>query len=705
MTLSKRQLLTLILLLAILFLLPVAIFVAQKRQEIRKKASESIESSKLSLVGPNQVKVGEKFSVNILLDTTNDPNFTISGVDAVVSVNPAEVVPTCQLRACPAYDLPPNFCEGGQIVYPKPVDSCSCPPFPKCIRPQTGPTIPPELQELTMEEALALDYERQAVVINDPIKQMMPPIYRNRKRPIVLTNVSPGKIFDNYPLYPAIGWNTYGWETSLGEQGGTSVVGTPATAASSSSSGFRLMDVLCTDDAKQCSDGSYVGRTGPNCEFATCNASDTTATPSATPGLTPPVGSKPLGPPDTDIPIGASMPPSDYWKPPIPENLTYFTISGVKNYMVDSQGYFNGFSGNGTFATLNFEARYPGKVEIKLVYSGSTDSSDSNINGYLKNQLASAQRPQERLLIPPQALNIEVVEDNSCVQRPACLDDNPPCAVSPLAPGQTYCPTPTPSGCYYQQVQCFTEPCEPILVCPTTIPGPTCTPLPDCYGQPGCISLPYIPSGGWCPVTTLTPTCMPQPKCMTEGEVQSNGSIMRCVVDLLPGGWFCPNTTPTPTTTPSPSLSCNYSVNPQITCPEGYECQQTSNLIGASGICVKTTPTTACVSEGGKCGFGLSGQGACCFGLSCKGVLESYPPQSICVREEVPTSGPTETTCDNSTGDADCNTKVDLADFELWRKEFTGEQKTKKANFSKSGKASLADFEIWRNRFFKSGNP
>ena len=27
---------------------------------------------------------------------------------------------------------------------------------------------------------------------------------------------------------------------------------------------------VCTDDAKQCSDGSYVSRTGPTCEFAAC---------------------------------------------------------------------------------------------------------------------------------------------------------------------------------------------------------------------------------------------------------------------------------------------------------------------------------------------------------------------------------------------------------------------------------------------------
>ncbi|OHA92006.1 MAG: hypothetical protein A3J09_00720 [Candidatus Zambryskibacteria bacterium RIFCSPLOWO2_02_FULL_51_21] len=28
--------------------------------------------------------------------------------------------------------------------------------------------------------------------------------------------------------------------------------------------------VFCTMDAMQCPDGSYVGRTGPNCEFSPC---------------------------------------------------------------------------------------------------------------------------------------------------------------------------------------------------------------------------------------------------------------------------------------------------------------------------------------------------------------------------------------------------------------------------------------------------
>lgn len=34
--------------------------------------------------------------------------------------------------------------------------------------------------------------------------------------------------------------------------------------------GEEIEGVVCTMDAKLCPDGSYVGRTGPNCEFAAC---------------------------------------------------------------------------------------------------------------------------------------------------------------------------------------------------------------------------------------------------------------------------------------------------------------------------------------------------------------------------------------------------------------------------------------------------
>ena len=33
---------------------------------------------------------------------------------------------------------------------------------------------------------------------------------------------------------------------------------------------IKIQGVACTMEAKQCPDGSYVGRTGPNCEFTPC---------------------------------------------------------------------------------------------------------------------------------------------------------------------------------------------------------------------------------------------------------------------------------------------------------------------------------------------------------------------------------------------------------------------------------------------------
>lgn len=46
----------------------------------------------------------------------------------------------------------------------------------------------------------------------------------------------------------------------------------------------KAKPVACTQEAKQCSDGSYVSRTGPNCEFAECPS--TNQSPSALPDVT-----------------------------------------------------------------------------------------------------------------------------------------------------------------------------------------------------------------------------------------------------------------------------------------------------------------------------------------------------------------------------------------------------------------------------------
>ena len=56
--------------------------------------------------------------------------------------------------------------------------------------------------------------------------------------------------------------------------------------------------------------------------------------------------------------------------------------------------------------------------------------------------------------------------------------------------------------------------------------------------------------------------------------------------------------------------------------------------------------------------------------------------------------------CDKKpTGDANCDSLVNLTDFEVWRKEYSGEENTLGADFGSNGKVDLTDFEIWRKGF------
>lgn len=81
-------------------------------------------------------------------------------------------------------------------------------------------------------------------------------------------------------------------------------------------------DVVCTQEAKLCSDGSYVGRTGPNCEFAPCPSSNTT---------------KP-------IPAPISLPPPTNTATP-PVSTTAIKKCGVNTYHVSNECGLNAFKG------------------------------------------------------------------------------------------------------------------------------------------------------------------------------------------------------------------------------------------------------------------------------------------------------------------------------------------------------------------------
>ncbi len=52
-------------------------------------------------------------------------------------------------------------------------------------------------------------------------------------------------------------------------------------------------------------------------------------------------------------------------------------------------------------------------------------------------------------------------------------------------------------------------------------------------------------------------------------------------------------------------------------------------------------------------------------------------------------------------GDADCNGEIDLVDFEIWRREFTGAATTTQADYTSNGttRPDLVDYETWRRTY------
>jgi hypothetical protein len=76
-------------------------------------------------------------------------------------------------------------------------------------------------------------------------------------------------VMESEPRQCASGGTTYTESTTKNP---VNVIITSTTTISSTTSAPSAPEeqILCTMDAKQCPDGSYVGRQGPRCEFAAC---------------------------------------------------------------------------------------------------------------------------------------------------------------------------------------------------------------------------------------------------------------------------------------------------------------------------------------------------------------------------------------------------------------------------------------------------
>lgn len=147
-------------------------------------------------------------------------------------------------------------------------------------------------------------------------------------------------------------------------------------------------------------------------------------------------------------------------------------------------------------------------------------------------------------------------------------------------------------------------------------------------------------------------------------------------------------------------------VCPMISAPEGKSCVK----FGSNNRCIAVL-TSLNAKEGEACG-GIAGK-KCETGLVCQmlrlvertndtnvavggvdnfGNKLDYPDQTgVCVRPNV---------LPVMLGDANNDSKVDMADFDIWKNEFLGKFKTKKSDWSDTkGTIDMADFDIWKKAF------
>ena len=103
--------------------------------------------------------------------------------------------------------------------------------------------------------------------------------------------------------------------------------------------------VVCTQDVKQCPDGSYIGRGGPNCEFAPCPSPN--PVPSEKNGVTGVVTLSPTCPGPEPVPYDPDCAPRFYST--TIDVLVSGTTQVVKTTKSDSKGIFSVDLNPGTY--------------------------------------------------------------------------------------------------------------------------------------------------------------------------------------------------------------------------------------------------------------------------------------------------------------------------------------------------------------------
>jgi hypothetical protein len=144
--------------------------------------------------------------------------------------------------------------------------------------------------------------------------------------------------------------------------------------------------VACTEEAKQCPDGSYVGRTGPQCQFAACPPTGSTILPPPKPSTSGIAGIVLLGP---TCPVMRNPPDPQCADKPYQTTLAVKTADGIKTistFASDTAGKFKVSLPSGAYmitsASSNFYPRCSsnGSVVVGATgYTATTISCDTGI--------------------------------------------------------------------------------------------------------------------------------------------------------------------------------------------------------------------------------------------------------------------------------------------------------------------------------------
>lgn len=235
------------------------------------------------------------------------------------------------------------------------------------------------------------------------------------------------------------------------------------------------------------------------------------------------------------------------------------------------------------------------------------------------------------------------------------------------------------------QIQ-ITPVCKPRVACPVDSTDALC--MPDMQ-----------PFGGWCPPVTIsmnpTPTCIPRPRCSLPG------ANPMCSLAAPPeGAAYCPVSDGPIIHITKPTIEESVPVGAlTVTYTEAGNLQSVDHV----HLILDDLPEVMDRDNNGSYTFANVAEGP--HTLVAYLVKADHTPfPNIESRQEISfhvgASTVSITPCYlKNQGDANCDSRVDMIDYEIWRQEFIGQVTSLDADFNSSDHSDLVDYEVWRQGF------